>query len=277
MATHNGLSDELDVPRAISIDASTPRIVKVLVTGFGPFQDRWPVNPSFMITKALPKTLPKLTPGGHRVQILGYEQPVRVAYEDVKQLVPTLHGDRQGDIDLVLHIGMASGRKFYAIERYAHRDGYHKNKDLDDRNLALDDGLVQFGDCPAVMTTSLEYSEILARWISNVRGLPATSAGFAADCRESTDAGHYLCDYIYFSSLAWFARVNGHMEEGKASDRPVLFLHVPPDSDEEMLRKGLDVTVGLIEAMVDTWASPPNGTGAKAREDHIRSHGGVGQ
>lgn len=104
--------------------SDTDREVTVLVTGFGPFQDKFPVNPSFEITKSLPESLPAASLHDSAVRILPFEQPIRVCYDEVRELIPKLHTGYAGSVDLVLHIGMASGRQFYCAERYGHRDGY---------------------------------------------------------------------------------------------------------------------------------------------------------
>ena len=241
------------VPNSESDIRNRPEPVKVLVTGFGPFQERYPVNPSFEIARSLPKVLPIPTSDGRKVHIIGFGTPIRVSYAEVREFVPALHESYLGTADIVLHIGMASGRDFYTAELYGHRDGYTKNKDLDGKALPHNDGHVHFGDCPAMMTTSLDYDAVLRRWISTVLRIPETSPAYGADCRPSEDAGHYLCDFIYFNSLAWFGRRNDKLDGGKPSDRPVLFLHVPADSDEETIEKGRQVTIALIEAMVDNW------------------------
>lgn len=225
------------------------REVTVLITGFGPFQDKYPVNPSFEIARLLPQELPAAD--GSKANLIAYGTPIRVCYESVRELVPKLHESYIDSVDLVLHIGMASGREYYTVEEMGHRDGYYKSKDLDGKTLPEDDGLLRFADCPVNMTSSLDYAAVLRRWQSIVVGLPENSPGFGADCRPSNDAGNYLCDYIYFNSLAWYGRQSGSLTGGMASDRPVLFLHVPADSDEQALAKGTDVAVALIEAMVE--------------------------
>lgn len=245
------------VPHAITDEDSheRQRAVRVLVTGFGPFQQRYPVNPSFEITRSLPETLPHLTSDGREIQIISYGTPIRVCYEDVRELVPLLHENYLGTIDLILHIGMASGRSHYTTELYAHRDGYTKNKDLDGKTLPPDDGFNHFGDCPIMMTTSLDISDVLSRWETKINDLPKSSAAYGADCRPSEDAGRYLCDFIYYNSLAWFGRRNGKLDGGQVTDRPVLFLHVPAESDSKMLEKGKQVALSLIEAMAENWSS----------------------
>ena len=233
----------------------TQKTVRVLCTGFGPFQDKYPVNPSYEIVRLLANPHSIRTADGNEVQIIGYGTPIRVSYEEVRNFVPILHESYLGTVDIILHIGMASGRQYYTAELYAHRDGYTKNKDLDGRTLPLDDGLIHFGDCPAMMTTSLDYDEVLSNWKRKLLELPESSLARTADCRPSEDAGHYLCDYIYYNSLAWFGRQSGRLDGGKLTDRPVIFLHVPAESDPEALEKGTQVALALIEAMADSYCS----------------------
>jgi len=225
----------------------------ILVTGFGPFQQKYPVNPSYEIAKSLPQLLPRSAVDCHSVSVTAYGSPIRVCYDDARELIPHVLEGYAKTIDLVLHIGMASGRRHYTIERYGHRDNYGTNRDLDGKVLSLDAGERSFGDCPSRMTTSLDYEDVLRRWQEAIAHVPAGSAAYGADCRPSDDAGHYLCDYTYFNSLAWFGRRNKRMEGGAYKDRPVLFLHVPAESDPDMLEKGRAVTTVLLQAMVDSY------------------------
>ncbi|WPH00492.1 Hypothetical protein R9X50_00332100 [Acrodontium crateriforme] len=225
--------------------------ITVLVTGFGPFQDLFPVNPSYEITKGLPRLLPKTTDGSKSVRIIGLASPIRVAYSESRKLVPALLDSYDGAINIVLHIGMASGRKFYAAEHYAHREGYSAHKDLDGEVPSPDEADTVYGDCPSLMSTSLDFDELMKLWKTNISKLPDESVGAGADCRLSEDAGNFLCDYTYFNSLAWFGRRNKRMEGGKASDRPVMFLHVP--AEVERIPQGKEVAIALIRALVDCY------------------------
>jgi pyrrolidone-carboxylate peptidase len=225
--------------------------ITILVTGFGPFQDKYPVNPSFEIVKRLPALLPAESKHKTSVRLVRYEHPIRVAYDGVRDLVPKLHESYK--VDLVLHIGMASGRKFYCIERYGHRDGY-KNRDLDGTTPPFDEGKTTFRDCPATMTTSLDYDNILLNWQVNLLGIPEGSPGNDVEARSSDDAGHYLCDYIYFNSLAHLGRRSGRLEGGDNPARPALFLHVPAESDNDSLERGTAAAITLIRAMADNFA-----------------------
>lgn len=148
---------------------------------------------------------------------------------------------------------MAVGRDYYAVEQMGRRDGYTSNRDLDGKTLPADDGLLRFADCPEKMLSSLNCDEVLRRWRVNICDLPKDNLAYETDCRRSDDAGSYVCDYIYFNSLAWFGRQNGRLEGGGPSARPVLFLHVPPESDERAIAKGREVAVALIDAIVETW------------------------
>jgi len=49
-----------------------------------------------------------------------------------------------------------------------------------------------------------------------------------ADVVESSNAGRYLCDFIYYCSLAESERSSASEGAGKGKKTPVLFLHCPP-------------------------------------------------
>jgi hypothetical protein len=60
----------------------------------------------------------------------------------------------------------------------------------------------------------------------------------------SRDAGHFLCDFIYFSSLAYLFK--------RDEQRRVVFLHVPSDASKEAVARGKDVALRLIGALVES-------------------------
>jgi pyroglutamyl-peptidase len=62
------------------------------------------------------------------------------------------------------------------------------------------------------------------------------------DVRVSNDAGHYLCDFIYYSSLA-------HLWK-REEERRVLFLHVPVESDEVNVKRGSEALLELVRSAV---------------------------
>lgn len=71
------------------------------------------------------------------------------------------------------------------------------------------------------------------------------------DIRPSSDAGRYLCDFIYYTSLVEYWR-----KDPKAM-APVMFLHVPGSIQDHDIEMGKKVALGLIGAMVasTTWTN----------------------
>ncbi|KAG9233660.1 pyroglutamyl peptidase-like protein type I [Amylocarpus encephaloides] len=220
----------------------------VLVTGFAPFRSQYPVNPAWEIASRLPPFLPPppsntstissvtaLPP----VRLVVYPNPVKVSYDIVRELVPKLW-DTGGRVDYMVHIGMASGRKFYSVERRGHRDGYH-GRDVDqkllndeERRFRGDDKWIWSG-MPEELLSSIAVDDVWRRWRT---ALPET------DVRVSEDAGRYLCDFMYFSSLAHLTK--------KEEDRRVTFFHVPVEADEASIDTGVEVAIELIRAIVQS-------------------------
>jgi len=221
--------------------------ITVLVTGFGPFRAQHPVNPSWEIAKSLPAFLPPPTSPtadlsaiarNAPVRILVHPGPIKVAYKTVRELVPKLWEGRK--IDYAVHIGMASGRRFYSVERRGHRDGYGM-EDVDKELLGDPARKKIEGDqwiwhgLPEELLTAADIDDVWRRWRI---ALPTT------DVRISEDAGRYLCDFIYYSSLAHLTK--------KGEKRRVVFLHVPVDSDEAAIQTGIEVTIELIRGLVQS-------------------------
>lgn len=62
--------------------------------------------------------------------------------------------------------------------------------------------------------------------------------------RISDDPGRYMCDFIYFSSLA-------HLWK-QQRPRKLLFLHVPAGSSPEALDLGKELVLQLIRSIVES-------------------------
>ncbi|KAG8169810.1 hypothetical protein KVR01_000555 [Diaporthe batatas] len=239
-----------------SLDKSHDEIT-ILVTGFGPFKNEFPRNPSWDIASSLPEYLPPLNAksstavrGGSLplppVRIVLHPEPVRVTYSAVRHLVPKLWQpgfEGVQKIDYVLHIGMASSKKQYVLERLGHRDDY-TIPDLDQRlpnqNSSSDD--YPWHDIPAQLVTDLDVADIKRRWESY---LPDNLT-----LKSSEDAGHFLCDYIYFNSLA-----TCHRAEKR---KTVLFMHVPAvrpepaDLYNSSIDLGREVAIQLLRSLVES-------------------------
>jgi len=253
--------------------------IKVLITGFGPFRDQYPRNPSSLIVHSLPSTItlihppsspessgtspavPKLT----TIRLIPYPKQIHVSFKTVRSLIPAIYSSPSfpdydplyAQCSYIVHIGMAVTTGEYTVERQGHRDGYYirretgnETEDVDRKTLRECEeemGLAEgeyWRECPEILQTTLDVDDILERMHqpgpNNTSRLPEGITVEASD-----DAGNFLCDFIYYSSLAHFWR-NG----GEGGKRPVVFLHVPPESDEETLQRGREVTKALIGAIV---------------------------
>lgn len=153
--------------------------------------------------------------------------------------------------DIVLHIGLAASRSFYALEQGAHARGYGKTRDVDGE-LFFDkaaQGVFPEERFPAVLSTGFNTEDVLARWRSSLGYWnPDGSAAIEIlpDVRLNPDAGNFLCGFIYYNSLAQYYRHGGE-------ERPVAFMHVPDLSGSEArLREGWEVAVALIKALVES-------------------------
>ncbi|KXJ91966.1 hypothetical protein Micbo1qcDRAFT_162031 [Microdochium bolleyi] len=285
-----------------SIDP-TPEEVTVLVTGFGPFKEQYPKNPSWEIASSLPDYLPAERvkdpnatgrggsghPAPPRVRIVTPKEAIRVNYDVVREMVPSLWDDvRDDDVenpvattaddattsdipadagddqststttaptkkkknkyDFVLHIGMAGPQPMYQIERRGHRDGY-RLRDVDGNLLGDEERHETQGDrwvwhgVPHELLTDLDIEGVYKRWVARCPKRDNTAL------RISEDPGRYLCDFIYFSSLA-------HLwKQGKPRD--VLFLHVPAVADDDILGYGRELVLQLIRAIVEVHLTGP--------------------
>jgi pyroglutamyl-peptidase len=208
-----------------------------------PFRIESPVNPSWEIAKSLPPFLPppksssssgiSLIARHPPVRILVHPEPVNVAYKTVRELVPRLWDIPR--IDFMIHIGMATSRKFYSVERRGYRDGYEM-RDVDGELLSdTEEGRQEWDGLPKELLTDINVDDVWQRW---------RAALSDADVRISEDAGRYLCDYIYYSTLAQLFR--------KGEERRVVFLHVPVESNDAAVKAGVEITIELIRALVQS-------------------------
>ncbi|KAJ5779083.1 hypothetical protein N7457_006803 [Penicillium paradoxum] len=235
----------------------SPNEISVLITGFGPFKSNL-VNASYLIASSLPSSFLFPSPKDHdsaprRVSLHVHPTPIPVAYATVKETLPLIleefaasHGGRRPD--LVVHIGIAAPRQYYSVEILAHRDDYHIT-DIEGRPGYVD-GEKRWKDLglPPILTpgratdnpsSTSPYQpgdQFLELWRS-----------FApeSDLRISKDAGHYLCDFIFYTSMS-LAQLQGQ-------DRNILFLHVPGGSEDAHIEQGRVVALALIKTMVACW------------------------
>lgn len=182
-----------------------------------------------------------------------HSTPIPVAYATVRETLPLIleefaasHGGRRPD--LIVHIGIASPRPYYSVETLAHRDDYNIT-DIEGRSGYLD-GEKRWRELglPPILTPGCVTDDpSSASPYQPDEHFLDTWQSFApeSDLRLSKDAGHYLCDFIFYTSMSLALR-EGH-------DRNVLFLHVPGASEDASIEQGRVVTLALIKTMVACW------------------------
>ena len=166
-----------------------------------------------------------------------HPEPITVSYAYVRKIIPELlfsESDLRPKYDIVLNIGLAPGRTFYALETLAHRDGYNK-KDEDGKTMEGDTFWQREYQAPERLHTSFRTENVWRHWKSRL---------VSVDLRPSNNAGHYLCDFIYYACMLEYWR---REPMGK---RPCMFLHVPSGLEEEDIQRGRNVALGLIVAIV---------------------------
>ncbi|KAL4810851.1 hypothetical protein BDV18DRAFT_2811 [Aspergillus unguis] len=266
------------LPRDVAPSPADPEEISVLVTGFGPFKSNV-VNASFLIASSLPSSLsvpidrPAVPIDGHtdnngkparKISIHVHPAPVEVTYSAVRTIIPMMMHDyvqthgRQPDI--VIHMGIAATRGYYSIESKAHRDSYimpdnlgragYEDGEKGWREKKLphvlypgrsEPGALDLVAAPASKTTRLSAHPPDALFLKTWQG----HAPSGADVRISEDAGRYLCEFIFYTSLALALR------EGR--DRNVAFFHVPSSCKDEDVKTGREVAVALIKTLVERW------------------------
>ncbi|KFH62244.1 hypothetical protein MVEG_11882 [Podila verticillata NRRL 6337] len=248
------------------IHKNSPK-VKVILTGFEPF-GRHETNPSWLSVQPLHNTTLDLTPlsqlekkNHHQAtQAVLICQELPVEYRKVPALVPALHAehskvellpeDKQGEQDneeyaktYFIHVGV--GRDGYtAIETLAHRTGYGAPDNAQWQPESKEDAPVKKAEWiadPDVLNTTVDTAA-LADYLSKEKGWI---------CQQSLDAGHYLCEFTFYLSLAERQRriVKGQETE---DDRACLFVHLPsvgnPYSLDELQRFVKDMIIRVVTA-----------------------------
>jgi pyrrolidone-carboxylate peptidase len=245
-----------------------------------PFKSN-PVNASFLVASSLPSsiTLPPKDTGladdpeatrPYELLIHTHPSPVPVAYASVRQLLPVIlkeFADKNDGArpDLIVHMGIAATREHFAVETQAHRDHY-RISDVDGK-VGYEDGervwrahglpeLLKPGPAEEsdgkLFHSSLPSSPKVVPYPANEHFLE-TWKSFApetADIRVSDDAGRYLCEFIFFTSMA--------LAQEAGRERAIVFYHIPGRCDEKSVQTGKEVAVALIKTMARCWVDEAN-------------------
>lgn len=186
-------------------------MVKILLTGYGPF-GQVTTNPSWLAAKLLSESWDSAD------ELMVKEVPV--CYKYVTEHIPQIL--KEYNPDVILHVG--AGNPVFTneihLETCAHSTGYIR---LDVEKCC---GPTTGPDI--CLTTSLNIEELVLDCSK------CSKKGNVLDYKMSIDAGRYLCEFIFFTSL------NYCKEHDKSLS--VIFVHVPPITETcslEVLRDGL--------------------------------------
>lgn len=228
------------------------------------------------MVEALPSRLEPTLDAPTPIRVITPPAPIKVAYHPVTALVPTFLSLEYSDPspDIILHIGMAAGRTFYALECTAYRDGYDRLTDVEGFTFSEQESDELWSDCPKTLVPGWEIDEVWRRWRQNVRS--------DLDLQRSNDPGNFLCGFIYYTSLAnlWQEnRRHGRLPGGSKSvaseagagalasgdgerggvrrcrnkaEKRIMFLHVPDIENMGKVSNGVEVAEGLIRALVES-------------------------
>lgn len=189
----------------------------VLVTGFGPFHHHT-VNASWVAVQEMEKL--GIEHNSRKIPLRIKEIPV--AYDVVSSMVPNLYEEVKPR--LCVHVGV-SPYKVIKIEKFGRNVGY-RSADI-------------FGKAPRTTVCVPGGPECISTKF-NVDGICETLSKkhFDVTFETSDDAGRYLCDFIYYTSL----------HHGKA---PVVFIHVPGLNEPYSAEQLATALKGIIEALLD--------------------------
>ncbi|OLL26830.1 Pyroglutamyl-peptidase 1 [Neolecta irregularis DAH-3] len=159
---------------------------RIFVSGFGPFQN-YVENPSW---KAVSKLKSSTT-----YELTIFELPV--SYNAVRSIMSHIY--EQGMFDIYVHVGVGSkgGMK---LETVGHGNNYTKEDTLKELPTVQKDELLR---------TDFDVAEI-CETLSDEQQISVSS-----------DAGHFVCDYTFYTSLSATRNKNS----------PVMFIHVPPEAE----------------------------------------------
>ncbi|KAG8853286.1 hypothetical protein FRB96_008371 [Tulasnella sp. 330] len=228
--------------------------VHVLVTGYGPFLEAYPINSSWSVASNLPSVLPTTATHPTQIRVHVHPSPIRVSWSAVREIVPKLHAQ---NYDIMLHIGLAAGRTYFTMERLAYRDRFDQKTDVDGAKIPAEEVEKLWEGVPTTLRPTFRCDDVWRRWKSLL-------ADPTMEIRPSDDPGNYLCGFIYYSSLAYC------FMKGEEAERPIMFMHVPDLQTESQIKSGVDVAIALIRALVESMKGNREGEGDDQAPDPVK-------
>lgn len=208
-----------------------PRHVELVFTGFGPFRTHR-YNPSTTFARVA------AAESSHRFG--ARFQGLDVTFAATARFVDTFGHSSQ---PIFIHCGLAADRDQFCLERYAH-NVCGPEPGIDE--LSPDTSWILPGGPPA-LETLLPVDDLATELDATLRadGLPG--------CSVSRDAGTYICNSLYYRSLAWVAAKRA---EGDAAES--IFLHMPALPAEESGRAATRFALVLGD-WLDSMLHPSSG------------------
>ena len=192
----------------------------VLVTGFGPFHHHV-VNASWVAVQEMKKLGVKHNSKEVRLEI----REIPVAYEVVSSMIPKLYEEVKPK--LCLHVGV-SPYKVVKLEKHGKNSRY---------------GMADiYGKAPSNLTCVSGGPDLIKTFF-NVEKVCQSVAQKQTDVAfdVSSDAGRYLCDFLYYTSL--------HQKQA-----PAFFVHVPELNKPYSAQQLAIAIKNIVEALLDELA-----------------------
>ncbi|THH31589.1 hypothetical protein EUX98_g2573 [Antrodiella citrinella] len=268
------------LPQSQELDSNA---IRVLITGFGPFSIYKAVNPSWLAVRALHNTIlysqsptvavshndkPVESPPSSPQQIHITAVEIATSYDAVLSHVPGLHKSPpvvpvpddpsyaippppEKGYDFIMHVGVApTGHR---LEKLAHKTGYLKPDAL---GKLAPEVLQSQGEKGSAETPSTTPTRGFADGYESFPGELHSQVdvdGLLKNLKEagaepsfvSIDAGRYLCDFIYYCSLAEAQR---HAVDGE-TPTPVFFLHCSPVGQPHSTQATTDAIKRIVTAV----------------------------
>lgn len=223
----------------------TPGSFLVAITGGGLYNSGFDYNSAALLRDALPNFIARETKPD--IQILKYPHDIPSVYAAVRDIFPTLWNgslsvydskastNETVNIGLMVHMGMRTSEDNYCFETVARRDGY-KHADMENGTQPDGDGEPggYWEGCPAELVPDVpvtEAAEALKKEIPDSK------------TRVSTNAGHNLCEFMFYSSLAELYKRN--------EKKRVVFVHIPSGDTKEQMDEGVKVLTSYIRNLVE--------------------------
>ncbi|XP_068232635.1 pyroglutamyl-peptidase 1 [Palaemon carinicauda] len=177
-----------------SSDSTVEQKPIIYLTGFGPFPPHY-VNASQVVVEHLDVARLERELG---VKVV--KEILAVEYDKVTKVVPQRWKELKPK--LTVHVGVSGQAETLVLEQVGHNNGYNKFdncKCLPSKGVCCQDG-------EEVIKSDLRM-DLVTRALNNDTSLKLT-------CAKSNDAGRFLCDFIYYTSL--------HEDKSRSA-----FIHVP--------------------------------------------------